>query len=144
MKNNETRQTWRVDLLLLVCLVAVLGIEVLAWQVAHRDDEELQRAVVSGSSREKVWALHIQLNRGEPQRLGHSFVEDLLSSNEALVRELAMTNDVRRLGGRSIQRRYLTESADSGETLRGRYYMKKFGRPIKRSFLRNYFRSLEE
>jgi hypothetical protein len=144
MAATARRETRRGDLLLVVCLGALVVIEVLAWQVAHRDDEELQRAVASGSAEEKVWALHIQLNRGEPQRLEHLFVENLLASNEALVRELAMTSDVRRLGRRSVQRRYLAESSDPGETLRGRYYMKRFGRPVKRSFIRDYFRSLEE
>jgi hypothetical protein len=144
MKDTETRQKWQADLLLLVCLGALLIMEVLAWRVVHRGEEELQQAVASGSSAEKVWAYHVQLNRGEPQRLEHSFVEDLLASEEALVRELAMTSDVRRLSGRKVQRRYLAESSDPGENLRGRYYMKRFGRPVKRSFIRDYFRSLEE
>lgn len=144
MKSTETRETWRRDLLLLVGLGALAVMEVLVWQVAHRGEEELQRAVVSGSGKEKVWALHIQLNRGEPEWLERPFVEDLLASEEALVREFAMTSDVRWLGGRKPQRRYLAASLDPGEKLRSRYYMKKFGRPIKRSSLRDYFRSLEE
>ena len=55
-----------------------------------------------------------------------------------------MTSDVWRLGGRKVQRRYLAGLSDPGEQVRGRYYMKRFGRPIKRSFLRDYFHSLEE
>lgn len=144
MNRGEIRQPRRADLLLLVCLVFLVGIEVLAWRTRHRGEEELERTAVSGTAEERVWALHILLQRDEPPRRDRSFVEELLASEEPLVRELAMTSTVRRRGGRHAQKQHQAKNDDPGEFVRGRYYMKRYGRPIKRSFLREYFRSLEE
>jgi hypothetical protein len=143
MSLEDMRQRWRADLLLLICLVFLVGIEVLAWWTTHRGELELERAAVSGTAEERVWALHILLQRDEPPRRDRSFVEGLLASEEPLVRELAMTSTVRRRGGRHAQKQHQAENTDPGEFLRGRYYMKRYGRPIKRSFLREYFRSLD-
>lgn len=144
MRLENIRQRLGADLLLLICLVAFAGIEVVAWRIVHRDEQELTRAAATGSAKERVWALHILLQRDDPPRRKDSFVEELLASEEALVRELAMTSTVRRRAGRGVQRRYLADLSDSEELVRGRYYMKRFGRPVKRSFLREYFRSLED
>ncbi|MGB3565349.1 MAG: hypothetical protein WBH85_07815 [Thermoanaerobaculia bacterium] len=144
MSLEDIRRRLGADLMLLVCLCALVGLEVFAWRVAHRDESELDRAAVSGSAEERVWALHILLNRGEPPQRDQSFVEGLVAAEEALVRELAMTSIVRRHVGRSVQRQVQAEISGPGELLRGRYYMKRHGRPIKRSFLRDYFRSLED
>jgi hypothetical protein len=142
MRLEDIRRRWRADLVLLVGLLVLVGIELLAWRTSHRGEEELERAAVSGTAGERVWALHILLQRDEPPQRDRSFVEELLASEEPLVRELAMTNTVRRRAGRHVQRQHQATSTDPGERLRGRYYMKKNGRPIKRSFLRQYFRSL--
>jgi hypothetical protein len=144
MSLKDNRQWWGAELILLICLVALAGLEVVAWQITHRGGQELDRAAVSGTAEERVWALHILLQRDEPARRYESFVEGLLASDEELVRELAMTSTVRQRAGRLVQRRYLAGSPDSGESLRGRYYMKRLGRPIDRSFLQSYFRSLED
>jgi len=144
MNLGDTRQRWGADLLLLACLVALVGLEVFAWKIVHREEQELNRAAASGPAKERVWALHILLQRDEPPRRDQSFVEGLLASEEPLLREVAMTSTVRSRAGRRSQRQHLAASPDSGEALRGRYYMKRFGRPVKRSFLRDYFRSLED
>ena len=143
MSAFDSRRLGRADWLLMIGLGALLIIEVLVWQATHRADPEVQGSAASGPGEERVWALHILLNRGEPPKIDQQFIEALLASEHALVREMAMTSDVRRLGGREAQRRYLAEPADCDEATRGRYYLKRQGRPVSREILRSYFRSFE-
>jgi hypothetical protein len=96
--------------------------------------------------------MHIFLNRGKSPSISRTQVEELLASEEAIVREFAMTCDVWRLGDPELQRQHLEQIADRGESIRSRYYMKPMGwkdmkpplgRGVSRSELREYFRSLE-
>jgi hypothetical protein len=142
VKENEPRVS-RTDQALLLCLVAVLGVELAGWAVTRRTDAELRARVAEGPPRERTWALHVLLNRGEPPSLERDEVAHLLGSDEPLLREMATTSDVWRLAGRSLQREHLASRAGAGEAIRGRYYLRWHGQPIRRAFLREYLRSLE-
>jgi len=137
-RTGATRTEWGI----LLGLVAVLGLEVVGWAVTRRTDQELRALVAASSGREAVGALHVLLNRGDAPSIDRSQVEGLLASDEPLLREMAMTSDVWRLAGRAAQREHL-EGADEAEAVRGRYYMKRHGQRVRRSALREYFRSLE-
>jgi hypothetical protein len=136
---GATRKEWGV----LLGLVTVLCLEVLGWAVTRRTDLELRASLAAASGREAVGALHVLLNRGEAPSIDPAEVKSLLASDEPLLREMAMTSDVWRLAGRALQRDDLKRTADEGEAVRGRYYLKRHGQPVRRSALREYFRSLE-
>ena len=133
----------RAELVVLAGLAVILGLEILGWHAAHQTERQLRESLAAGSPRQKAWALHVLLNRGESPAIDRAGIEALLSSEEGLLREMAMTSDVWRLGGREPQTRHLERHADRGESVRGRYYLKHLGQPIGRSALRRYFRSLE-
>jgi len=127
----------------LLGLVAVLGLEFLGWAVTRQTDQELRTSLAVAAGSEVVAALHVLLNRGDAPSIDRSQVEGLLASDEPLLREVAMTSDVWRLAGRGAQREHLERAADEGEAVRGRYYLKRHGQRVRRSALREYFRSLE-
>lgn len=127
----------------LLGLVAILGLEILGWGLTRQTDHELRASLSAASSREAVAALHVLLNRGESPSIDRSQVEALLASDEPLLREMATTSDVWRLAGRAAQRDHLKQTNDEEERVRGRYYLKRHGQPVRRSALRAYFQSLE-
>jgi hypothetical protein len=133
----------RTEWILLLCLAAILGLEILGWGVARRTDRELGASIATAPPGEKAWSLHVLLNRGEGPAIDRAQVEELLASDQPLVREMAMTSDVWRLAGRAAQWEHLNRVAERGEAVRGRYYLKWHGQPVRRKFLRTYFRSLE-
>jgi hypothetical protein len=85
----------------------------------------------------------VLVNRGDAPALARGRAEALLASNDPLVREWAMTSDVWRLTGRAAQRNHLKQAAGEDEAVRGRYFLKWHGQPIRRAALRRYFRTLE-
>lgn len=133
----------RTETALLLCLVAVLVVELTGWASTRRTDAELRDRLAAGPSAERVWGLHILLNRGANPSLERAEVERLLASDDPLLREMATTSDVWRLAGRSLQWEHLRRTAVAGEALRGRYYLKWHGQPVSRAFLRRYLGSLD-
>lgn len=136
---GAVRSEWRV----LLGLVAILGLEILGWAFTRQADQELQASLAAASGHETVAALHVLLNRGDAPSIAPAEVERLLASDEPLLREMAMTSDVWRLAGRVAQRAHLRQAKDAAEKTRSRYYLKRHGQAVRRSGLRDYFRSLE-
>ena len=78
-------------------VVALLG-ECIWGVFAHRDVDELQETLESGSSRERVEALFVLTNRGEPQIPDAGSVRQLLASDDTLLTEWMMTTNFARFG----------------------------------------------
>lgn len=93
--------TWRPHL---ACL-ALISVMIVGWVVGHRSEEELRKSAASGSPRERIAALHALLNRpsARPGPATDALVEDLLTSEEPLLREYALSIDVCRLSERDAQ-----------------------------------------
>lgn len=86
------RKSWRPHLV----LVGLIALEVAVWGVVHQSNEDLQRSWESGTSQERLDAIHVLLNRGESSKsdFGQPFVKTLLEDEDERVQELAFLNDV--------------------------------------------------
>ena len=111
------RGGFRLHLLLLL----VLLVEVALAFARHRSDEELERLWERGDPRERLAALHVLTNRGEPHpsRFGQDFVRRLLAE-EPPIFEAAFANEICKFEPPAIQNEVITdiplESAGSTPT----------------------------
>ena len=86
-------KVWIPHLVCLGLLLAQLG----TWRALHRPDAEIEAAWRDGTTtRERLGALHVLLNRGtlDPSRFGLPFVRELLAEEDDLLKEVAFTNEV--------------------------------------------------
>lgn len=82
-----------------VLLLGLLGVEVSIWASHHKTEEELIRVSHQGSSRERLWALHVLTNRAglANTKFDEKFIQDLLKDPDPLVADFPYTVDVCRL-----------------------------------------------
>jgi len=94
----------------LICL-ALLAVECGVWGLGHRGEAELQAAARDGSPRERIAALHVLTNRGEPApgRFDAAFAQALVDDPDELLREYAFTTDVCKHADPRPQYRYLKQ-----------------------------------
>lgn len=89
--------------LLLVC-VAIVGLEFTWARVAHREEAELEAAARSEDVFERMFALHVLANRGEPRVFSPEFTAELLAESDPRLREFAMTRNFGRGAAAALQR----------------------------------------
>ena len=131
------------DLLILLLLLGLLGAEALAWQVRHRSEKELWQLYRAGEPEEKIHALHVLTNRGRPRGFSQEFVQEMLRSEQATLREFTMTYDLTRLSGRKAQLRYLgSPLVVHDETVRARFFFRHQNSRFSRALLRRYFEAV--
>ena len=92
----------------LVCC-ALLALEIGVFVVASDSDAEVERALAEGTVEERLAALHIATNRGEPDaaRFGEAFVRSLLAEPDERLEEAAFTLDVCKFEIPELQTRIL-------------------------------------
>lgn len=101
-------------------LLLVLGLEC-AWALAHhRPTEQLENDLRAGTPADQVRALFVLTNRDVPRRVDRRFVNELLASDRAMLREWTMTTNFSRFGNGTLQRRYQASLGQSDEALRCR------------------------
>jgi hypothetical protein len=79
-----------------VVLLGLIVLEIAAWGVLHQSDQALHESWESGTSQERLDAIHVLLNRGESSKadFGQPFAKQLLEDEDERVQELAFLNDV--------------------------------------------------
>ena len=92
--------------------VALIVLELGVWAGLHRSDEEIERAWRVGPPKERVAALNILANRGEPspRRFDEDFVHSLLREPDLLLREAAFTSQVCKFHEPVLQKTYLVSA----------------------------------
>ena len=105
--------SWGAHILCLGVLAAQVGL----WAVGHRSTHRLEAAAESGSVEQRMAALQILLERGEPdpERYGASLAAELLADPDPLLRELAFTTAVTKYSGPEPQYRDLNELRERGQ-----------------------------
>jgi len=86
-------KSWLVHIVLAGIMAAQFGL----WLAQHRSDEEINAAWAGGTTDERIEALFIQANRGEPNPalFDESFVEAmLLNETDERLKEFVFTNDI--------------------------------------------------
>lgn len=78
-------------------------------QRSHLTARELDEALLNGSARQQVYALHVMVNRGKPPEFNRSWLRSRLSSDNVLMRELMMTPNMMKYGRTRIRRRAIEE-----------------------------------
>lgn len=93
-------------------LLAILISEGAAWGLAHRSAAELEPSAAAAD--ERIEALHVLTNRGEPDRdrFAETFVQALLAEEDPLLCEYAFTSDVCNLSA-TLQYQYLKERLEA-------------------------------
>lgn len=101
------KRSWRLHL----ALVGLLALELATARGLHRSRDELEGAWRKGDTQERIDALHVLTNRGEPDaaRFGQAFVAALLADPDDRIKEMAFTHDVAKFSKPVLQSRYLAE-----------------------------------
>jgi len=105
-----------------VALLALAALQVVFFGVAHRTHSELVAASREGSEHERLAALHVLANRGEPDaaRFGPAFVAELLADDaRPILRRFAFTNDVCKFAFPALQLEWLLARLGGAEVLPG-------------------------
>jgi hypothetical protein len=110
---SAVRGSWRAHA---VC-AGILALEGLAALAGHRGTQSLEESARSGPAAQRIDALHVLLERGEPDpsRYGELLAADLLADGDPLAREFAFTTAVCKNTGPGKQYRYLRDRQEAGE-----------------------------
>ncbi len=104
---------WRIHLILL----ALFAGQALVATALHRDRDALLEAWHTGDTSERLGALHVLTNRGEPRGIDQEFVLEMLGDPDLRVREAAMGLDLAKFSLPAAQENYLS-AADFGAAVR--------------------------
>ncbi len=77
-------------------LALVAAVQCGVWAVLHRSNAQLEADWETGDTRTRLDALHVLLNRGEPDpaRFGTDFVKHTLNFESPPIQEVVFTSDV--------------------------------------------------
>ncbi len=133
----------------ILSLSAMIIIEITVGMILHRDMKELWKVYRTGAPSEKTEALFILSNRNEPDYINRKFLNELLQSDEVLLREAAMTVHITRFTRSLLQKRYIKTCEDRDEKVRCRFFLRHSVGKGKRSWitqksLEEYFSALEK
>lgn len=106
-------------------LAMLIGLEVAAFGVLHRTMSDLEALLESGTPRERVYALHVLANRGQPPRFSRRDLAEWFETQPPLVAELLMTHNFARFAGPRIRQRYIDEQADAADAARAEFWFQR-------------------
>jgi hypothetical protein len=104
-------------------LLVLIALECLIAALRHQSDAALRHTLDNGTPRQRAAALFVLTNRDTPVPVDRDFIQHLLKSDAALVREWTMTANFTRLGAPRAQEAHIMSLGSAPEGLRCRFFL---------------------